>query len=619
MISVQELKQFDRDHKPSGFDEEMILSQHYYDDSARQATKSLLAKMGLGLRNLDHPIQIALLRRVIDRLATVYDRPATRWLIDKNRKRQPEDSKDHEAMSAVLARAMYDLVWRKTDRLRSLYRQEILRVSPCDEIGGVVVRLFPPHCVARKYSDFAADYIEADEAFGLQLESSNGKEKWELWNKIEIEGQPRWFVVFTEGDKHIEAGTPFPETDGLCPYKSTPVQVIYDDYPGGIAWLPPRESRVSWVEGFNIQSNDLLALTAHEAHTETVLSTPNQEDRPLRTGPGTWHIISPQASITKLSNQPKIDQCMDVLEDMIRLFTLSEDLPASEFDHSKTVLTGLAKKLECQPLIARREGQLLLARRDEVLLYRKLRDVHNLHTQRAAGRGLETKWDLPELSEAFDISVDFAPINIPVDASEFQEGIARSIALGTKSTVDAVQEESGMTREEAKNKLERVKQDDKDFPPRIADPSLERGTKMTTTNPDSVMTDGKNSVVAGIAANDTPFGEGQTSTPDQAVQVETKSVDTAPSIALNGAQVTSLLDIIEKVAMKRMPRSTGLELIVSAFAIDPHRADEILGEVGKSFFIVDDSVNKFNAPANDETQAPSISEDSADVDQESVA
>lgn len=53
--------------------------------------------------------------------------------------------------------------------------------------------------------------------------------------------------------------------------------------------------------------------------------------------------------------------------------------------------------------------------------------------------------------------------------------------------------------------------------------------------------------------------------------------------ALNGAQVTALLDIVGQVVRGELPRQTAIEVIVSAFPIDRAQADRLLGEVGAGF------------------------------------
>lgn len=54
--------------------------------------------------------------------------------------------------------------------------------------------------------------------------------------------------------------------------------------------------------------------------------------------------------------------------------------------------------------------------------------------------------------------------------------------------------------------------------------------------------------------------------------------------ALNGAQVSSLLDIVTQAATGAIPRSTAIEIITSAFPIDAAKAEKILGPVGTTRF-----------------------------------
>lgn len=53
--------------------------------------------------------------------------------------------------------------------------------------------------------------------------------------------------------------------------------------------------------------------------------------------------------------------------------------------------------------------------------------------------------------------------------------------------------------------------------------------------------------------------------------------------ALNGAQVTSLLDVIERVVTGQLPRATAVQVIMTAFNIPETVADTMLGDVGQGF------------------------------------
>jgi hypothetical protein len=119
-VDLDGLKEIDSRTKPTNADSEWIGLHSFYDDVARTATIHRLKALGAGLSGNNHPLEVNLLRRIIDRLAVVYDRPPTRWLIDQLGSRMPEESPAHQAMVQVLARAQYDLAWRRVDKLRAL-------------------------------------------------------------------------------------------------------------------------------------------------------------------------------------------------------------------------------------------------------------------------------------------------------------------------------------------------------------------------------------------------------------------------------------------------------------------------------------------------------------------
>lgn len=74
---------------------------------------------------------------------------------------------------------------------------------------------------------------------------------------------------------------------------------------------------------------------------------------------------------------------------------------------------------------------------------------------------------------------------------------------------------------------------------------------------------------------------------DASADATTASTDAEPAdkaqLALNGAQVTSLLEVIGQVAADQLPRESALEIIVAAFNLDRATADAMLGEVGRGF------------------------------------
>lgn len=80
------------------------------------------------------------------------------------------------------------------------------------------------------------------------------------------------------------------------------------------------------------------------------------------------------------------------------------------------------------------------------------------------------------------------------------------------------------------------------------------------------------------AAGPSPDGQ----KPDQPPAVDAP-VEKVQEAALNGAQVTSLVDILTKVANGELPRESGVELITAAFPIDIAQANKLMGPIGSSF------------------------------------
>ncbi len=445
------LQKIDSDSKPVGLDDELLLARHYYDDSSRQPTLASLARLGVGLRDNQKPLQISLLRRIIDRLAVLYDRVPNRWQVGDDRQRVSETSVEHQNFLDIYERASIDMAMRRVDRLKALLRSPIVRVYPVDSQRTVALRVFEPYNVMRHPSAETPDVIDEDHQFALRLAGGEGSpdEVWEHWYRKD----GLWHMRLKGADGETVEDSSF--LGDTSPYEELPVHVFYDEYPCGQAWLSPRFSRVSSAEGINAIANDLWALIVHEAHTTKVLKSDMTGTAPKESGPGSLWQIGTTDDFQQLASNPKLQECLQTLEALIRLWTLSEDLPSSEFDRTKTIVTGAARKVEMAPLIARRETQLPLARKDEKALYRKIRAVHNVNA---------AAWGLLPLGPD-NIDVEFGPMNVPSDEVENLAVLEKDLQLGFKSQIDAIQERHQLTRREAVAKAAQIASDNAMFQP----------------------------------------------------------------------------------------------------------------------------------------------------------
>lgn len=84
-----------------------------------------------------------------------------------------------------------------------------------------------------------------------------------------------------------------------------------------------------------------------------------------------------------------------------------------------------------------------------------------------------------------------------------------------------------------------------------------------------------------------PLPEGFTPGPDQPRTEESPAEEehTPQEISLNGAQVTSMVQIVSQVAAGQLPRESGVQMLLAAFPVSQEQAEKIMGEVGKGFAI----------------------------------
>jgi hypothetical protein len=81
---------------------------------------------------------------------------------------------------------------------------------------------------------------------------------------------------------------------------------------------------------------------------------------------------------------------------------------------------------------------------------------------------------------------------------------------------------------------------------------------------------------------DVPVGE-EGEVPDTEGAVEEVLEDTPETTSgavLNGAQVTALIGVVSQVARGDLPRSSGIEIMKSAYKLPAEEAERLMGEAG---------------------------------------
>ncbi len=90
-------------------------------------------------------------------------------------------------------------------------------------------------------------------------------------------------------------------------------------------------------------------------------------------------------------------------------------------------------------------------------------------------------------------------------------------------------------------------------------------------------------------------------------QKEKANANVSQETVLNGAQVTALVEIVEKVSLGLIPRESAVEMVSAAFQVPPAQAQKILGKAGLSFkpqVSPPTATNNSAAPGQPGTTAP---------------
>lgn len=467
-IPLHECETADRAAKClSTFDSDCAQLEAYYEDVSRGFTVAMLRQLGMGIATQSRPHEISLIRWVVDQLAVAYTSPPSRW-IEREGKRLSENGSEHKRMLAILAESSYDEAWREIDRRRALWGQVFVRLYPVDAVRRVEMRVFGPHQVRRIPDPGAGSVVDADSRIALQL----GPEMWEVWEP-DPTGCRCWW---TNTGGTVLRTSPYGES-GQTGLSKIPLQVIYDRYPAGRPYVYPRGHRLAAIERINALSNELLTMIRSQGHSQRVFKGVRPIDLPADRGPGVdLALQDPESDAMDLTPSPKITESLEVLKHDIRMFLVSENLPPDALLESTQVLTGAALKQSMRGLLERRKTLAALAPASEREMYERFREIHNQYA---------VVWNRDMLPEG-QMVVELAPLEVPVDAREEAEVIARELGLGISSMVDAVMRTRNVPRHRAVEILEQIEADFERFQPRTDPQDLQSGPK-TSLAPDALL------------------------------------------------------------------------------------------------------------------------------------
>lgn len=472
MIDLRAIRAADLRYKPANADITWGQLAQYHDDVSRSLTVENLQRLGLGLRENIHPVEINLLAYVMQRLNVVYSDPPSRYLLRPNGKRVAETQAQHKLLLKSYALAGIDVAMRAAASRTALLSQVFLRLYPIDARGSVVLRVFDPQHVLREPNPASADLISEDPRFALRL----ADDVYECWERT----GDGWHCEWQTDKGQLTETQPF---DGAAPYASLPLVQLTDGWAGGRAWIPPKASRVGLVEAINAQANDLLNLGAIQGHGQWVYRREDPNTKiPAQTGAGTVWEVGANDTVENITPTTNIAQVREVLQGYVRLFLAVEGLPPDELDGDRQVYSGAQLQAAERTLMERREAQLPICAAAERDLFRAFRAVHNVH---AAG------WGSEPFDEDLEVGVEFGDIDQPVDSKDQIETLTNGLAARLISPIDALQRVHSCSREQAIQIAERIAADFEAYPLQVDAPD---GTQAQPLNPDGTPIDAVNAL-----------------------------------------------------------------------------------------------------------------------------
>lgn len=519
------LKKEDARWKAPKMNETSTKLTELWTDTASSLTVNYMRTLGLGnKKNILHPFQCAMMRRMTEAQSVCYSVPCVRRLIDpKSKTEYDDDSPEMVATTEAFERSSYDLLWKNIDGLRNLYRTIVVEWVEDLEAGAVSVYLFPPHLVHRWPSKNAPTSIGEDKQTALLVRWAPDPNDYlyRVWTRDDRSGKRVAFIVNARGE--LVDDQPF--GNSVSPYSdTTPLQVVYDDHPMGQPWLPVPESRVAWALGVNAAVNDLALLIQLEAHTTKVMRTEQVGQAPKEVGPDDIvEVIGEKSDYKAVRNHPHIAESSEVIDQLLRLWALGEFLPGDTFmTGSQVPQTGQAMKVRERDLAARRARQGLLVPIQERAAWQRYVAIHNANAR---------AWGVDALPAKAQLKASPGRSWQPFDPVELQNVDFRDLATGFMSRIDYAMERFGMTRSEAITHLKRVREDNKQFPltefqnpGAVIDQRAAAGPGSATSSGPMGNAVGKPSMVAGVESSSLRQGA---MNPNPATTVEGASVTQA--------------------------------------------------------------------------------------------
>ena len=405
----------------------------YYRSEQDQYTMEAMASWMAEPEKL-RPLQINIVRKIVNQLAMVYFKPAKRTINGTER--------DQELFNDIQKQATLDMTLKQASKYTKLLKTTLLR--PVWRNGTLEIDLLTPDIV---------DVVSGDSPRDLTKVMVTN---WPDTGKAEDVTYSLWTPeTFQRLDWRGNAIESQPN-----PYGTLPFVPCWDSLPVDSFWVQGGKDLISAQDAINEKLTDLMYIIRQQGfgvgwiksgdHGPTGMGALDT----VQASPGSFVVLptDPNAEIGFASPEAPIKEVWETIEAIIQQTAIANGLSAHSVTAKVNDESGVSKIVSNQELMEKRQDDIELWRRYETRLFDLIRTVWNVHNP---GK---------RISDSAKLNVDFAEIQEPSREIEQSEKWQTLIDAGQASPVDwCMARNPDFSREQAVEYLKQVKNEGQEF------------------------------------------------------------------------------------------------------------------------------------------------------------
>jgi len=570
---------------------------------ARELKRETVAEMEKRATN------VSICRKIINKLAQCYVNGVVRTVPDEGSQVAMDFLAEHLRLNSVM---------KKVDRYSELFHNTMLQIVPylCEDAEegpqyDLQLKVLPPHAYdviedpknkEKPKVVILTDFVERNQRTqdnffqpGSDGRNTQGiipnfhqgdRKEQTIADSPEDAGQENREYIFWSPKYHFTCNgkgeilvDKSPEGN-LNPIQALPFVNFAGDQDGQF-WARGGDDLVDGAVLINVLLTDMNAIANVQGWGQLVIKGKNVPTY-IQGGPHTalkmeYEKDDPVPDVQFVSSNPPLDIWMQMIEQHVALLLSTNNLsPASvagKLD-AANFPSGIAMLIEQSESTAEVQDKQRLFKDAEPQVWRILKKWIDVYAP--TGQLEEKLSDGGSKLLTTEVNLKFMNPKPVISEKEKLETLKMRQELGISTIVDLIlMDNPDLTEEEAEKKALEISKE-----------NMERAAKTAAMVAESVMNGDKD----GEQSDDDKASSDPKEMADEEEAKEEKqmngdNVGVTIEESLNGAQITSVVDLVQSVASGTMPRDSAVSIIEVAFKINRETAEKMIGTAGSSFKI----------------------------------